>query len=134
MRPGFLVLTLCLACGDAGSRHPQVIAADTALGFEGHFSPGQLEAYERGRRQEITALRSGARFTSGAIDSIGAGAAGMALDDYRRLSGAIDGFLKQRLQLTTMAMTVVLPASDSLLALLDSLRVERLVLALQIGN
>jgi hypothetical protein len=130
---GFLVFTLCLACGDAGSRSPQVIAADSALGFSGRFSPDQLQAYERGRRQEIAALRSGKRFVDSAIDSIGAGAARLAIEDYRNLTSTIDSYLKRRLQLAAMQLTVV-PASDSLLALLDSLRVERLVLEVQVGS
>lgn len=134
MRFELLFLTLGVACGDAGSRHPQVIAADTASEVVGRFTPEELLAYERGRREEIAALRSGARFTPGAVDSIGARAAGLAPRVYRGLTQAVDSFLKQRLQPAAIQLTTAPMASDSLLALLDSLRVERLVLEVQIGS
>jgi len=134
VRIGFLVLTLCLACGDGGSRPPQVSAADTGLGFSGGFSPDQLQAYERGRRQEIVALRSGKRFTGSAVDSIGARAAGLAPDVYRNLTQAIDGYLKHQLQRAATQLSAFPMPSDSLLTLLDSLRVERLVLIVREGQ
>jgi hypothetical protein len=134
VRIGFLVLTLCLACGDAGSRSPQVIAADTAVGFSGGFSPDQLQAYERGRRKEIAELRSGGQFTIGTIDSIGARAAGLSPEDYQNLTQTIAGLLKQRTRLLSTQMTLAPAVNDSLFALLDSLRVERLVLEVRIGR
>ena len=133
MRFELLFLTLCVACGDAGSRRPQVIAADTAPEVVGRFTPEELLAYERGRREEIAALRSGARLTPGVVDSIGARAAGLAPEVYRGLTQAVDSYLRQRLQLAAIQLTAPM-ASDSLLALLDSLRVERLVLEVQIGS
>lgn len=124
---GVIALLLLLSACREG--RPPAAGQDTGLSALGRFPDldRQLQAYSDGRRAEIQAverwIEQADTSHSGALDSIGAGAAGIGIEQYGQLAGEVDqslvrwrdeGKLDQRLQG------------------LDSLRVKRRVLLVRL--
>lgn len=104
---------------------------DSAPAFGASLAASDVAAYQRGREREIDALRSAGPVTVSGLDSLGAGATGLPVAEYRRMVESVDRYLKDW---SRQDRSVLPPTSkfDSALAFLDSLRVERMVLAVRI--
>lgn len=123
------LVTVLVAAG-CRSREP----ADRAPGFGALPELVQLIAYGRGLEQEIAALQaSGQDHDRQWLDSVGASAAGLSISRYRALVDSMDRFLEDRAAARDPDSREPL-SLDSLLGVLDSLRVERRVLEVRIGS
>lgn len=123
------LMTVLVAAG-CRSREP----ADRAPGFGALPELVQLIAYGRGLEQEIAALQAGGQDRDRRwLDSVGAAAAGLSISRYRALVDSMDRFLEERAAARDPDSREPL-SLDSLLGVLDSLRVERRVLEVRIGG
>jgi hypothetical protein len=112
------------ASASSGARHAPADGAPLA--------GGELAGYAAGRREEIetmrAALASGGAVGDARLDSVGARAAGLEVDAYRRVVARVEWALR----------SPGASAAGGELArrrgALDSLRVERLVLAIRLGR
>lgn len=131
-RRNLLLLILGIACGPRAERpnaQPPRVEGLGSLGVP--FGPAELTAYLRGRTSEVALLRSlAAAIAPGRLDSVGASAAGLSIPGYRRLVDSVDRYLMSRAPGSHPARE----RQDSLVAVSDSLRAERLVLLVRLGN
>lgn len=127
------LLILELGCGPRDQRPIGQPSQAEGLGSLGvPFGPDQLTVYVRGRTGEVALLRSEAvAIASGRLDSVGASAAGLSIPGYRSLVDSVDRYLMGRSPRSHRARA---EPQDSLLTLSDSLRAERLVLIVRLGN
>ena len=116
--PALVLLWLLIACE---AEHAP------GLPFGATLSLADMVAYQAGRTREIEALRVNATMTSAQLDSVGAAAADLPVERYRRLAESVDEYLKVR-NVRVDADGGITTNPDSALVQLDSLRVERLVL------
>jgi hypothetical protein len=127
------LLILGLACSPRDERpigQPSRVEGLGSLGVP--FGSDQLTAYLRGRTGEVALLRSKAgAIAPGRLDSVGAGTAGLSIPAYRSLVDSVDRYLMGRSPRSHGARA---EPQDSLLTLSDSLRAERLVLIVRLGN
>lgn len=131
-RRNLYLLILGLACSPRDERPVDQPSRVDGLGSLGvPFGPEELTAYLRGRTGEVALLRSkGIAIAPARLDGVGAGAAGLSLPAYRKLVDSVDRYLMSRSPRSRAARA----EQDSLLAVSDSLRAERLVLMVQLGN
>ena len=126
----FLAVAIALGCQTGDAAHPG--RSDRPAVPVVPPARAELLAYHDGRSSEIAALRQRPALSGGSLDSIGAAAAGLSVEAYRRVTAAVDAYLKEALRMSAGAG--VPPAPDPWLAQLDSLRVERLVLGVRRGG
>lgn len=100
---------------------------DEGLAFGATLPLADMVAYQAGRTREIAALHANPTRTNDQLDSIGAAAADLSVERYRRLAESVDEYLKARI-VRVDADGELVTNLDSALVQLDSLRVERLVL------
>lgn len=89
-----------------------------------------LAAYRAGREGEIETLRAGRVMAARDLDSVGATAAKLPIEEYRRIAAAMDAYLIMRGGQT--GRDAAAPFDSGWLRM-DSLRVERLVLMVRLG-
>jgi hypothetical protein len=121
--PSLLLVCLLVACQ---AEHAPV-ARNEGFPFGATLPLTDMVAYQAGRTREIAALHANATMTSAQLDSIGAAAADLPVERYRRLAESVDEYLKVR-NVRVDADGELATNLDSALVQLDSLRVERLVL------
>jgi len=97
------------------------------LAFGAMVPLADMVAYQAGRTREIAALRVNATLSGAQLDSVGAAAADLSVERYRRLTESVDEYLKGK-NAGMNAEGGLANNLDSALVQLDSLRVERLVL------
>lgn len=127
-----LLLILGIACSPR-EEHPngQPPRVDGLGSLGVPFGPAELTAYLRGRTGEVALLKSaGVAIAPDRLDRVGAKAAGFSIPAYRRLVDSVDSYLMSRTPRSQAARA----EQDSLLAESDSLRAERLVLMVRLGN
>ena len=93
----------------------------------------ELLAYHDGTSREIAALRQRPALSGGSLDSIGALAVGLPVEEYRRLTASVDDYLRRRSGRVEDSVHVTTKL-DSTMGLLDSLRLEWLVLKVRRGQ
>jgi hypothetical protein len=127
----FVQLLLLLLCA-CGPRDGESGGRQDAPAFGIPIPQADLAAYRMGRLKEIDVLRGGARLTGARLDSIGAAGAGLPLEQYRAVLGAVDRYLRDSMaHLNTDSGPPL--RLDPMLAQLDSLRAERIVLELRLA-
>jgi hypothetical protein len=126
MRIQRLFLVILLAACD-GRDADRAIRSDGVGVLGTPLLLADLFAYEAGRQQEIAMLHTDRGMTANRLDSAGAQAADLSVEDYRRIAAAVDEYLKAR-SARVAGNGERASSLDSALSHLDSLRVERLVL------
>jgi hypothetical protein len=126
MRIHRLFLVFLLAACD-GRDADRAIKSDGVGALGTPLQVADLFAYQAGRTQEIAMLHTDRGLTANQLDSVGAQAAGLSVEDYRRIAAAVDAYLKAR-SARVRGNGDLASSLDSALSRLDSLRVERLVL------
>jgi hypothetical protein len=95
------------------------------------ISPEDLRAYRRGVEEEIAVgLGPNVPASWADVEAMGAMAAGLDLPQYRAMTVAVERFLKERM--SALGDNPARVTSDPVLAMLDSLRAERLVLQVRL--
>jgi hypothetical protein len=126
MRMLRLFLVILLAACDGGDAD-RASRGDGVGGLGTPLQVADLFVYQAGRKEEIALLHSAAGMTANQLDSVGAQAADLPVEDYRRITAAVDDYLKAR-SARVAGHGDLASSLDSALSHLDSLRVERLVL------
>lgn len=121
--PSLVLVWLLIGCQ---AEHAPNARTD-GLQFGATLPLADMVAYQAGRTREIEALHANATMTSAQLDSVGAAAADLSVERYRRLAESVDEYLKVR-NARVDADGGLVTNLDSALVQLDSLRVERLVL------